>query len=240
VAVVLHGDDAMRRARVARRIGVVGGVLICVLLSVSAASAHSFAPRKPAVTAVDARTGKHLPANPVLHHGDRVILIAPGFAGRTRVVVALVGVRHLATVRSDGRGVVRYAFTVASRLHRGRHTFIFSGPAPPTHTRPGQPSPSRPRRDRQTLMVTVPYDPPWPFRLGGGSGTAGQGGHRGDQHHPTGGPPAGTGTDLLPLVVIGSAALVLGIAALRASRRRIRREDGDVPPSPHPPDGTTR
>lgn len=217
---VFHGDDAMRRATAARRIGVVGAVLSCVLLTLTSASARAYRPHQPPVSAVDARTGKQLPPNPLLHHGSRVILTVPGFAPRTKVVVALVGVRHIGTMRASRRGFVVYRYTVPNWLRPGHHTLIFSGPAPPTKHRPAKPVRSRPRKDRQSFVVTVPYDPPWPFRTGAQQrDPGGPAGHHGTSGGSVG-PPSATGMNLLPLLVIGSAAIVLGGIALATGRRR--------------------
>jgi hypothetical protein len=217
-----HGNDAMRRVSTARRIGVIGAVLSCALLTLVSASAHANVPQPPTITAVDARTGHQLPANPMLHPGDRVILTVRGFAYRAVVVVALVGVRHLSTLRADDGGVAVYTFTVPSWMQRGQHTLIFSGPAPPAKPQPFQLGGSRPRHDLQAFQVTVPFDPPWPFRLGAGSGTGGV--HQGPGGG--GGPPSETGTNLAPLLAIGSAALIIGVLVLVVGRRR-RRDDQD-------------
>ena len=221
-----HGDDAMRRVATARRIGIVGGVMTCVLLTLTSASAHTYRPHRPAVTAVDARTGEQLPANPLLQPGSRVILTVPGFASRTHVVVALVGVRQLGSLRADRRGAVVYLYTVPGRLGRGQHTLIFSGPAPPAGSPASHPTRSRPRRARAPFVVTVPYDPNWPFRTGRPAqhGTGGEHQHRpGDQHGTQGssaGPPSATGINLVPLLIIGPAAIILGGLVLAAGRCR--------------------
>ena len=217
-----HGDDAMRRVSTARRIGIGGVVLICVLLTLTSASARAYRPHSPAITAVDARTGEQLPDNPMLHTGSRVILTAPGFASRTHVLVALVGVRQLATVRADRRGVVGYVYTVPDWLGRGQHALIFSGPAPPAGQPSRNPTRSRPTRARAPFVVTVPYDPHWPFRTGRTShhGTSGEHHHRpGEQKGGSAGPPSATGIDLLPLLIIGPAAIILGGLVLAAGRR---------------------
>lgn len=216
---VLHGDDAMRRATAARRIGVVCGLLICALLTLAAASALAVARHEPPVTAVDARTGRKLPPDPLLRPGSRVVLTVPGFAPRTKVVVALVGVRHLGTVRASRRGVVVHPYTVPGSLRAGRHRLIFSGPAPPAPDPSGRPPL---RRAAAPFVVIVPYDPSWPFRTGQPH-TGGAHNHRPGPHGTAGGavgPPAQTGIDLLPLLVIGAVAIVAGGAALAAGRRR--------------------
>jgi hypothetical protein len=207
-----------------RRVGVVGGLLLYLLLTLVGASALPHAPHKPPVTAVDARTGKQLPPNPLVQHGSQVVLTVPGFAPRTQVVVALVGARHLGTVRAGRRGVVRYPFTVPRRLRHGHHILIFSGPAPASvyRRRPPKTVHPLPRWDPQTIMVAVPYDPPWSFRTGPPPRTR----PPGDPEHRTqggaAGPPAETGIDLLLLAVVGPVAIILGAFVFAAGRRRRR------------------
>jgi hypothetical protein len=177
--------------------------------------------RSDPVTAVDARTGHKLPANPALHTGQRVVVTATGFAPRARVTVGLVGVRLLAEVSATDAGNAVYTYTVAVSLATGGHELIFSGPGGSVSSGTSAP--------RGNFRVTVPLDETWPFRVvgpptaypSGSHGAGGEHGGQGSTHHRT----SGTGVDVLILVAAGLLAVLAGAAALGGGRRR-RRHTG--------------
>lgn len=230
--VFAHGD-AMRRAGTARRIGVVGGLLICALMTLVGASARAHVP--PQVSAVDAR-GRALPVNPAMQIGEEAIVTARGFAPRARVTVAIAKIRTLAKLRARVTGELTYSFVVPRSIGPGRHALLFVGVHPNSGNGPAvHASPSRPRKARTPIVARVPLVVRWPFRVVGRHGPVGAQPSPGHSavggtaaHHPAGTAggaghtPASTGIDLRPLLVVGGAAVVLGGAALVVGRGRRR------------------
>jgi hypothetical protein len=211
----------------------VGVVLACLLGGTLAAASAVGRPKQPipTFTAIDARTGHVLPQDPLLRRAQRVIVTVCGFAPHTPVRVALVRVRFYGAVRADRRGYVVFRFTVPRTLRNGRQVLIFSGlpraaqrPAPRRH-------PASRTRDPQVVAVTVPFDPPWPFRLGGAPpphppstappSTAPP--TTAPPSHATGGEHGGTsftGADVAGLVFVAVLLLAVGVALSYARRRR--------------------
>lgn len=211
-----HGE---RRAGLARRIAM-GVVLACLLGATLAASAVARPSRTDSTfTAIDARSGKALPHDPVLHRGQRVIVTVRGFASHASVRVALVRVHFYGTVRADRHGHVGFPFAVPRTLRSGRHVLIFSGlPAALERASP-KPQHGTETRDPQVFVVTVPFDPPWPFRLGAATPHPPPSHGTGGQHGSHGGGTSFTGVDIAALVLAALLVLAVGVAASCVARR---------------------
>lgn len=198
------------------------GVLVCLLGGTLAASAlaRSSGPGDP--SAVDAATGRTLPVDPVLRRGERVILTVRGFAAHAGVQVALVHHRLYGSVRADRRGRVVYRYTMPCSLRDGSYELSFSGlgahyPRGKQRQHRGTGTP-----DPQNVEVTVPFDPPWPFRLGGAAGHPPPSRGVGGVHTQHGG-TSFTGVDTGALAAAALLSLGAGAALLRFTRRRGRR-----------------
>jgi hypothetical protein len=209
----------------ARRIAV-GIALGCLIGGTLAASALARSSHRDATfTAVETGTGRVLPHDPLLHGGETVVITVRGFAPHAGVTIGLVGVRLFGVVSADRFGHVGYRYTVPRSMRDGRHVLIFSGlPASLVKPKPHKRKSTR-ARDNQAFDVVVPFDPPWPFRLGGAPppSTSPPSTHRG---HGTGGQHDGTsftGVEILGLVAAALLALVAGAAILQFARRRRRR-----------------
>ncbi|MGN6609593.1 MAG: hypothetical protein ACTHMS_21610 [Jatrophihabitans sp.] len=186
------------------------------------------------VSIIDPRNGHRLPADPLLHRGEQVIVQVDGFRPAAQVVVGLVGVRRLGTVTADASGTASYRFTVPEALARGRYALILSGPPAATSTagRFTTPPGHDPTRALGDVRVTVPLDVDAGFRLGprlGVSGVdssstppphghSGRGGH-GVDGQGTGG-TSSTGVDSALLLALAAALVASGLVALRRGRRR--------------------
>lgn len=191
--------------------------MFAVALTMTLVGATALARPAPAsgVVAVDDR-GRTLPRNPLLRPGERITLIASGFAAGTPVEVrALDGE---STVTADATGAARFAFTVPVPIAGGAHVLRFVG-AP----RPGAPPAAGP------VAVTVPLLAEFPFRTPGRSASPSSGvggvvvGPGGSPvASPAGAPgrPADTGVDVVGLVGLGGLAVGLGAGVVHAARRR--------------------
>jgi len=199
--------------------------LVC-LGTAAAASAWALAgarTARPDVYAVAPDTGRTLAVDPPVKPGQKVTVHVSGFAPATAVRVALVGSRTLGSVPADRRGDVPYHYTVPHDVPFGSHALIFSGPA----------AGASPRHDTGNLLVSVPLDRTWPFRVVGSSGgssapasgppSSSGGSSAGAGHGTRGGGTSATGTDVLGALALGLAALVAGAALVLAARRRPRR-----------------
>ncbi|HKC26811.1 MAG TPA: hypothetical protein VKB75_02255, partial [Jatrophihabitans sp.] len=190
----------------------IGALVVPALVFAAAASSAlaSSAHQEPAgVTAVDVRSGHALPDDPVIRAGEKIRLVAGGFAPQARVVVGLVGVGLFGSVVSDGAGQALYTYVVPESLRRGSYRLIFSGPVASSSARSGT---SRPAAG--VIQVTVPLVDQWPFRIQGASGArpslgvSGAEQSRGAEHGPT----SNTGSDVLDLLAVG--LLAVGVGAL--------------------------
>jgi hypothetical protein len=197
-----------------------GAYALLVALA-SSAVAHGQDPPSP-VSATDVVSGYRLPDNSVLHTRQQVALTASGFAARTQVVVALVGVQTLAHVAADARGQAFYTYALSSKIGCGQHQLVFSGAVASADTGKG---------NAGNVLVAVPLTEGWRFHTPEcepphsrtpSHGIGGASSHRAgasDEHEHT----ASTGFDGLGLVVLGLAAVARGVGLVRAGTRRRQR-----------------
>jgi hypothetical protein len=212
--VVDHAERREARRGVLARRAAFAGIAAAVLAGVVTASALARSSGSGGVVStVEASTGHHLPANPMLHAGERVLITVRGFAPAAPVTVGLVGVQLLGPVVAGSAGAVVYPYVVPTSIGSGQHALAFSGaPAPTSAAPPGN------------VDVTVPLTTQWPFRTaarptgrppGASSSHAIAGAGSGRSHGRT----AFSGVDVLGLVVAGVVALLGGLVLVRAGRR---------------------
>jgi hypothetical protein len=211
--VVDHAHGRGARRVLTRRAAVAGLVVVSLLVPV-AVSALATPSGIDGVSAVEASTGHHLPADPMVRPGERVMINVTGFAPAAVVTVGFVGVRLIDSVAADDLGTVVYPYTVPRRLESGQHALAFSGAS---RAAPHRPPPGN-------VHATLPLTRQWPFRTAGThegppSGAPGSHGVEGTGN----GPPAFTGIDVAVLVIVGALALLLGIGLLWTGNGRRRR-----------------
>ncbi|MDT4923752.1 MAG: hypothetical protein QOG01_1465 [Pseudonocardiales bacterium] len=213
--VVDHAEGREAWRGVLARRAAFAGIAAAVLAGVVTASALARSSGAGGVvSAVEASTGHHLPANPMLQAGERVLVTVRGFAPAAPVTVGLVGVRLLGAVVAGSAGAVVYPYAVPRSIGPGQHALVFSGAAAPTAAAPPG-----------NVEVTVPLTTQWPFRTSGRptrrpSGASSSGGVAGVAHGRGHGPTAFTGVDVLGPVAAGVVALLGGLVLVRAGRRR--------------------
>ena len=79
-----------------------------------------------------------LPALPVLHRSERVILTTRGFADGATVAVQLDPMTPMQSVPASPAGTLRFVYQVPKNMVRGRHLLTFSGNGPTLGPASGQ------------------------------------------------------------------------------------------------------
>jgi hypothetical protein len=198
--------------RPALRVGVIAMTALGLTGLVAPAAIASPPDRSP-VAAVAAHTGHRLPADPVLHDGEQIVLTATGFAAGADVTVGLVGERLLVSVTADGRGAAVYTFSVPDAFGSGEHSLVFSGAVADLSN----------GSTGGNIQVGVPLTEQWPFRLPGRP-TSSPHGVSGTEVRST--LIANTGTDLAALVKLALLVTIGGVALLVTGARRARLSTG--------------
>jgi hypothetical protein len=161
----------------------------------------------PWASGVIAYVGGHrLPANPMLGNGERVTVLASGFAANGAVTVLDMNARTRHEVRADRQGSARFGYVVPTTVQAGRPTALEFAGAPGRAVATGH---------RGNVVVTVPLLRRFLYRVA-------PAGHRGVAGVHTGswtGGVANTGFDLLLFLAAAALVLVLGAVGLRAGRR---------------------
>lgn len=164
--------------------------------------------------------GAVLPPGSTVRPGQHLTVVALGFAPGARVQVVDAMRRIVRHVFADRHGTAHTSFVTPQRISRGRLALLaLDGPVPAREA-PLPPDTRHPRRrDPMTVQVVAPLLRKYPYRLPASSGIHAVIDLGNTAANRNSASLAGTGFDVIALVVVGVALVALGAFGTVLTRR---------------------